>query len=90
MSVFDEQKFYADFMEYYNHDDNIDIDDISFIFDLYFELHIYNTDKYNQWFKHFFPTHTETDEDLIYDKLFKIIKDNIEGSILSEDDTDED
>jgi hypothetical protein len=90
MSVFDEQKFYADFMEYYNHDDNIDIDDISFIFDLYFELHIYNTDNYNQWFKHFFPTHTETDEDLIYDKLFKIIKDNIEGSILSEDDTDED
>ena len=90
MSVFDEQQFYADFMEYYNHDDNIDIDDISFIFDLYFELHIYNTDNYNQWFKHFFPTHTETDEDLIYDKLFKIIKDNIEGSILSEDDTDED
>jgi hypothetical protein len=89
MSVFDEQKFYADFMNYYNDDNNNDIDDISFVFDLYFELHIYNTENYNQWFKYFFPTHNETDEDLIYDKLFKIIKDNIEGTLLSEDDTDE-
>jgi hypothetical protein len=91
MSVFDEQQFYSDFMDYYNEnsDDISDNHEISFVFDWYFELHIFNTDKYNQWFKHFFPTHTETDEDLIYDKLFNIIKDNNEQSFLSEEDTDE-
>jgi hypothetical protein len=87
MSVFDEQKFYADFMDYY--DNNTESYEITYVFDWYFELYIYNTEQYNQWFKHFFPTHEETDEELIYDKLFEIIQDNIEGGLLSGDDTEE-
>jgi uncharacterized protein (DUF1919 family) len=85
--VFDEQKFYSDFIEYY--DDNNEMYDISNVFDWYFEQHIYTTEKYNQWFKHFFPTHPEIDEELLHDKLFEIIQDHIEGDIRSGDDTDE-
>ena len=87
MSVFNEELFYAGFMDYYN--ENNESYDISDVFDWYFEQHIYNTEKYNQWFKHFFPNLQEEDEQLLHDKLFEIIQDNIEGDIRSDQDTDE-
>jgi hypothetical protein len=90
MSVFDEQTFYSDVMEYYNNNTDVESYDMSIVFDWYFELHIYNTETYNQWFYYFFPDHEETDENLIYNKLLKIVLDNLEADVLSEQDTDDD
>jgi len=86
MSIFNEQQFYAEFMDYYNN--NNESYEISNVFDWYFEQHIYNTEKYNTWFMHFFPNF-EVDEELLHNKLFEIIQNNIEGDIQSGDDTDE-
>jgi hypothetical protein len=87
MSIFNEQQFYAEFMDYYNN--NNESYEISNVFDWYFEQHIYNTEKYNTWFTHFFPNLEEVDEELLHNKLFEIIQNNIEGDIQSGDDTDE-
>jgi hypothetical protein len=88
MSVFDEQTFYIDFINYYH--DNEESYDISEVFSWYFDEHIFNnTEKYNQWFKHFFPTHEETNEDLLFNKLFEIVENNVEGAIRSGEDTED-
>ena len=87
MSVFNEQLFYANFMNYYQQ--NLGISNSAHeIFCLYFEDQIFMSNEYNQWFKHFFPTHREVDEEMLFDKLFDIIQDCFEAAILSDDDTD--
>lgn len=85
-TVFDANAFYSDFMNFYN--DNNESYDISEVFDWYFDQHIFNTEKYNAWFKYFFPTVSEVDEERLYFKLFQIIGDNIEDGFYSENDTD--
>ena len=87
MSVFDEQTFYVEFINYYH--DNEHSYDISEVFGWYFDQRIYNTEKYNAWFKHFFPNHQEVDDDLLFNKLFEIVENNVEGAIRSGEDTDE-
>jgi hypothetical protein len=87
MSIFNEQAFYIDFINYYH--DNIESYDISEVFSWYFDQHIYNTEKYDAWFKHFFPSKEEIDEDLLFDKLFEIVENNVEGAIRSGEDTEE-
>ncbi len=85
-NVFDENNFVEEFMTYFNTCNEYDI---TMVFDLFYTEKILNENRIDDLLKIYFPNnYHETDEQLLYDKLYNIIESSIVNDCESQADTD--
>jgi hypothetical protein len=83
-----QEQFIREFMAYY---DICGEYDITMAFELFYEEELVQKNKIEELFKIHFPTNNiNTDEHLLYDKLYNIVEPAVINNCESEADTDKD